>query len=292
MASSKASKAKSRQEAGGGQNKGRGKRKYSMDDEEDISSGEGEGEDQTTSSDVSDMDDEVQPRSDDDDDNNESIALDDDTTINSKRKTRVRGNSLQKWRRLAVEEKELIMTEGGLIWHQARPILQGLRQKEQREAIGALKQILERIGPTLDATFVPQTASIPHAYKNVAIGNGSNSFASGQSLLGSLMSWRMERGDNIYDEENDIASELDRSDRSLANEARGYAADIALLETLLLPEAAEAVSLTKVLDEQAEQLEELRNRLETIKSSRAQSLGADAKVDQEVCVKYETFISG
>lgn len=180
---------------------------------------------------------------------------------------RGRGPSMRKWRRLAVEEKELITTEGGLIWHAARPFLSGMRPREATDARNALTQLLHHLEGRLDSTLIPPTQNLPHGART----------STGPPLLGCLTSWRAERGGRIYQDSDDDGEYGDATLVHFENEPppagtgvvapAGFSADIALLEGLLLPEAVEAVSLTRALDEQEEELTRLRETLTRLRAS-------------------------
>lgn len=170
---------------------------------------------------------------------------------------------MKRWRRLAVEEKEAITNEGGIVWRTAQPLLLSLPSKAKKDASNHIRDILSNVEVKLDKLLVPRTTSMPHATRNTNLVGGLASASTG-SITGSIMSWQVESGDRLYNEEG-MEEDLDKRDEVALLELGGFSSDIAILEALLLPEATETVSLSRAIEEQERELESSRARLQRLK---------------------------
>lgn len=198
----------------------------------------------------------------DEEDNDDTVQ-----SVGTKRRRRTaEGNTkaqMKKWRRLAVEEKEAIVNEGGMVWRAARPLLASLSTKQRKEATDTLRSILDSVEMKLDKELVPRTTSMPHATRNL-----TGAMSSSGSILGSVMSWQLERGARIIEDEEEDSDDEEKGGQVSVLEMGGFSSDIALLESLLLPEATETVTLNRAVEEQEKQLETTKAQLIELKADR------------------------
>ncbi|UZJ52280.1 hypothetical protein CBS101457_001600 [Exobasidium rhododendri] len=201
-----------------------------------------------------------------DEDNDDDGDEEEDVEEEPERRSRNRQKGLsqaekKKWRRLAIEEKESLVNEGGLVWKAAQPMMAKLSAKGKKDLSSLLTSALRRAEVKLNETLVPPTVKMPHASRNVGLGAGMASASYG-SITGSVMSWQVERGDRLGEGEAE-----DRDEVALL-ELGGFSSDIAVLESLLLPEAMETVSMTQAIDEQERELETSKKQLLLLKADR------------------------
>lgn len=191
---------------------------------------------------------------------------DDDQSDTKTARTTLKGmkrSEMKKWRRLAIEEKEAIVNEGGIVWRAAQPLMSTLPTKAKKEMTALLTSALRNAEANLNNALVPPTIRMPHASRNVGLGAGLASTTSG-SIAGSIMSWQVERGERLVEEEG---NDEERDEVALL-ELGGFSSDIALLESLLLPEASETVSMTRAIEEQERELEVSKEQLVRLKEDR------------------------
>lgn len=189
----------------------------------------------------------------------------------------------RKWRRLAIEEKEALVNEGGMVWKAAKPLMANLPSKHQKEMTTLLRSALRNAEMKLDGVLVPPTIRMPHASRNVGIGAGLSSATSG-SIAGSVMSWQVERGAGLYEE-----GEAEDRDEMALLELGGFSSDIAVLESLLLPEATETVSMTRAIEEQEKELELSKEQLVRLKADRESKKKEGEQAGSEVSSRIEEY---
>jgi hypothetical protein len=201
---------------------------------------------------------------DDEDDEEEEDNTIEKPAIKRRRRTEAGTTKaeMKKWRRLAIEEKEAITNEGGLVWRAAQPLLASLETRPRKEASNSIRSVLDSVEERLDKVLMPRTTHMPHASRNLASGSA---LSSSGSIIGSIMSWQVERGSRILNDEED--EEDEQGEVSLL-EMGGFSTDIALLETLLLPEATESVTMSRAVEEQERELETSKARLLELRADR------------------------
>ena len=212
-------------------------------------------------------------RSDDDDDDDED---EDDLSRQAGTKRSAGGIKkleMKRWRRLAVEEKEALTNEGGIVWRAAQRLMAPLPSKSKREMAATLASTLRVVEEKLDSVLVPQTVRMPQLARNSGFGAGLAPIGSSGSIAGSVMSWQVERGDRLFEEAGMGESGEEELEEQEKNEVAllelgGFSSDIAVLEALLLPEATETVSMTRALEEQERELESLKDQLSQLKADR------------------------
>jgi hypothetical protein len=169
----------------------------------------------------------------------------------------------KRWRRLAIEEQEALVNEGGLVWKAAQPLMAELPSKSKKEFSSLLTAALRNAELKLNETLVPPTVRMPYASRNVGLGAASMASATCGTITGSVMSWQVEKGLKLLGEE-----ESEERDEVALLELGGFSSDIAVLESLLLPEATETVSMTQAIDEQERELEVSKEQLIRLKADR------------------------
>lgn len=100
---------------------------------------------------------------------------------------------LRKWRRLSVEERECITSEGGLIWRTAIPLLNSMPKNIRSMVADSLTRALNRIDGKLESGLVPPLARIPLG----SITGSSSSHAGRRDLASSMLSWRLEEDGSL-----------------------------------------------------------------------------------------------
>lgn len=159
---------------------------------------------------------------------------------------------LRKWRRLSVEERECVTSEGGLIWRTAIPLLNSMPKNIRSMVADSLTRALNRIDSKLETGLVPPLARIPQ-------GNITAS-ASRRDLASSMLSWRLEEEGSLLRAEN--------PEQPVDMMGLGMNGDILELEQMLLPEAEHIVELSKTLTHQSEHLERSTANIARLKRDR------------------------
>lgn len=199
---------------------------------------------------------------------------------------------MKRWRRLAVEEKEALTNEGGIVWRAAQRLMAPLPSKSKKEMAATLTSTLRIVEEKLDSVLVPQTVRMPQLARNSGFGAGLAPIGSSGSIAGSVMSWQVERGDRLFEvagmgESGEEELEEQEKNEVALLELGGFSSDIAVLEALLLPEATETVSMTRALEEQERELASLKEQLSQLKADRETRLrehsGDAAEVRWLIC---------
>ncbi|KAJ9480070.1 hypothetical protein PHBOTO_003833 [Pseudozyma hubeiensis] len=158
---------------------------------------------------------------------------------------------LRKWRRLSVEERECVTSEGGLIWRTAIPLLNSMPKNIRSMVADSLTRALNRIDGKLETGLVPPLARIPQ---------GNTASVTRRDLASSMLSWRLEEEGSLLRAEN--------PEQSVDLMGLGMNADILELEQMLLPEAEHIVELSKTLTHQSEHLEQSSAQIAKLKRDR------------------------
>lgn len=159
---------------------------------------------------------------------------------------------LRKGRRLSVEERECVTSEGGLIWRTAIPLLNSMPKNIRSMVADSLTRALNRIDGKLESGLVPPLARIPQGTTAAS--------ATRRDLASSMLSWRLEEEASLLRAENP-AQPVDVMELGLNG-------DILELEQMLLPEAEHIVELSKTLTHQSEHLEQSSARIAKLKRDR------------------------
>ncbi|ETS61745.1 hypothetical protein PaG_03840 [Moesziomyces aphidis] len=162
---------------------------------------------------------------------------------------------LRKWRRLSVQERECITSEGGLIWRTAIPLLNSMPKNIRSMVADSLTRALNRIDGKLETGLVPPLARIP-------LGSATNT--SRRDLPSSMLAWRLEEEGSLLRAEAGDTPEA----RSIDTMSLGMNAEITELEQMLLPEAEQIVGLSKTLEHQTQQLEQSQADIARLKRER------------------------
>ncbi|EPQ29830.1 uncharacterized protein PFL1_02503 [Pseudozyma flocculosa PF-1] len=199
-----------------------------------------------------------------------SLASDDgDASGGRKRKSR-RGwpttkQRLAKWRRLTISEREAVTAEGGIVWSECRDILAQLSKKARGVVADQVTSMLARVERRLETGLVPPLAKGP------ATTAGSAAPFVGQTrrdVPSTLLAWRIQReGGDLLDADTDVKLGMD--------------AEIAELEAQLLPEAEQAVDLTRAYRDQQKELGASMARIQDLKKERRR-LKAALRTDDQV----------
>lgn len=214
-------------------------------------------------SDQDDDDDASQTDSDqstDQDDDDQALSSEDEVRQRSSSRKKVKRKGwpsgkerLRKWRRLSVEERECVTSEGGLIWRTAIPLLNSMPKNIRSMVADSLTRALNRIDGKLESGLVPPLARLPQ-------GNLAAPTATRRDLASSMLSWRLEEEGSLLRAEN--------PDQQVDVMGLGMNADITELEQMLLPEAEHIVELSKTLAHQSEHLEQSSSRIAKLKRDR------------------------
>ncbi|PWN36817.1 uncharacterized protein FA14DRAFT_7242 [Meira miltonrushii] len=172
-------------------------------------------------------------------------------------------NLLSKWRPLAKEERILVTQRGGMIWQVAKPLLARMPEYKRGPSAKLLKTLLSSVDAQLSKTPVPPTARMPKVAADNA-GNVDSALSQARPMTSSLMSWVAETGGKI--QRSDREGTEDDPEKTMVDETlKGFEADIAILESLLVPEAKEVVQLMSSLTEQKKKFAETRTFFDEIK---------------------------
>lgn len=101
---------------------------------------------------------------------------------------------LRKGRRLSVEERECVTSEGGLIWRTAIPLLNSMPKNIRSMVADSLTRALNRIDGKLESGLVPPLARIPQGTTAAS--------ATRRDLASSMLSWRLEEEASLLRAEN------------------------------------------------------------------------------------------
>lgn len=172
---------------------------------------------------------------------------------------------LHKWRPMAAEERILLTQRGGMIWQVAKPLLARIPEEKRGSTAKLLKMLMSSLDNRLSKTPIPSTTKMPKVATNSAAHDDS-ALARSRPMLSSLMSWVAETGGRI--QRSDREGEADDPDQTMVNETpKGFAADIAILESMLLPEANEVVQLMSSLKEQKKRMGEASKFFDEVKKN-------------------------
>ncbi len=137
----------------------------------------------------------------DEEDDDEALSSEDEARHRTSGRKKIKRKSwpsererLRKWRRLSVEERECVTSEGGLIWRTAIPLLNSMPKNIRSMVADSLTRALNRIDGKLETGLVPPLARIPQ-------GNITAS-ASRRDLASSMLSWRLEEEGSLLRAEN------------------------------------------------------------------------------------------
>ncbi|CBQ74022.1 conserved hypothetical protein [Sporisorium reilianum SRZ2] len=154
---------------------------------------------------------------------------------------------VRKWRRLTIEERECVTSEGGLVWRTAIPLLNSMPKNIRSMVADSLTRALNRIDAKLESALVPPLARLPQG-----------STTTRKDLASSMLAWRLEEEASLL-----------RSEAPLPTpQPLGLNADISDLEHMLLPEAEHIVQLSKTLANQSEHLDQASAHIARLKRDR------------------------
>ncbi|SOV03688.1 uncharacterized protein UDID_05487 [Ustilago sp. UG-2017a] len=168
---------------------------------------------------------------------------------------------LRKWRRLSVEERECVTSEGGLIWRTAIPLLNSMPKNIRSMVADSLTRALNRIDGKLESGLVPPLPRIPQGTTSSLLTSSAASSAR-RDLASTMLSWRLEEEGALLRAENPESS------RGIDTMSLGMNAEIMELEQMLLPEAEQIVELSKTLKHQSDQLELSQSDIVKLKRDR------------------------
>lgn len=180
------------------------------------------------------------------------------------------------WRPMAAEERILLTQRGGMIWQVAKPLLARMPEEERGSAAKLLKMLLSSLDAQLSKTPIPSTPIMPKSTaKGAFAGNADSALSRSRPVSSSLMNWVIETGGKI--QRSDPEGADDDPDKTMVDDTlKGFEADIAILESMLLPEANEIVHLSSSLREQKKRVAGARVSFDEVKQN-ARKIDRDAE---------------
>ncbi|PWY98374.1 hypothetical protein BCV70DRAFT_202151 [Testicularia cyperi] len=166
---------------------------------------------------------------------------------------------LRKWRKLSLEERECVTSEGGLIWRTAIPLLNSMPKNVRSMVADSLARALNRIDGKLEAGLVPPLPRVPTA-------SGAR-----RELASSMLSWRLEEEGSLLRAEN-----ADLTANIMNPTDLGMNAEIAELEQMLLPEAEQIIELNKTLQHQSDELTRTKSSISKLRKDRKAIKNSDS----------------
>ncbi|TKY84682.1 hypothetical protein EX895_006584 [Sporisorium graminicola] len=152
-------------------------------------------------------DDDSASQSADEDDDEQALSSEDEARQrnSSRKKAKRKGwpserERLRKWRRLSVEERECVTSEGGLIWRTAIPLLNSMPKNIRSMVADSLTRALNRIDAKLESGLVPPLARLPQG--SLTASTAAASTATRRDLASSMLSWRLEEEGSLLRAEN------------------------------------------------------------------------------------------
>lgn len=165
---------------------------------------------------------------------------------------------LKRWRRVTPEERDAVVGEGGLVWREARHILNEHTRREQDMLKALIQRAMAKTDAALAKERIPREPRLPPAVVSAAAGGwgAATSAAVAGGGESSLVAWKME-------EQGDLAGLFD-GDEERYDKANGFDGEIADMERVLLPEAEQTAHLFSAREQQDQvitRLEAVRDRL-------------------------------